>query len=208
MKYFLLPNNNIHINPNDIKISYDISYSICNSLNHYLIKSKNRISNHIKLWDTYKKYTNTYEFIHTQIPLLKNSVSKHKPLSRSYFKMIEIINTFNILDQYKDKNITSFHLAEGPGGFIEALAYMRKNNYDKYIGITLLDTDSSIPNWGKCKDIIKKYPNIVLEYGADKTGDILSISNLTHCFNKYANSIDIITGDGGFDFSLDFNNQE
>ena len=30
------------------------------------------------------------------IPFKKKSVSKHKPLSRSYFKMIEIIHTFKI----------------------------------------------------------------------------------------------------------------
>ena len=45
------------------------------------------------------------------------SVSKHKPLSRSYFKFIEIANIFDLLDFNKKTNINTFHLCEGPGGF-------------------------------------------------------------------------------------------
>lgn len=207
MRYFNLPNNNI-INKNDIIIRYDNNNPvICHSLINYLTKSKNKINTHIELWDSYKKYTNTYEFIQTHIPTLKMSISKFKPLSRSYFKMIEILNTFKILEPYSSP-IQSFHLAEGPGGFIEALAYLRKNKNDKYIGITLVGKDNSIPNWNKCKDIIKRYNNIYLEFGQDKTGDILSPDNLKYCFEKYGNQMDLITGDGGFDFSMDFNNQE
>ena len=32
--------------------------------------------------------------------------------------------------------------------------------------------------------------------------------NLKYCWKHYNNSIDLITGDGGFDFSVDFNKQE
>jgi len=44
-----------------------------------------------------------------------------------------------------------FHLAEGPGGFIEAIANIRKNPNDKYIGMTILDdaNDWNIPAWKK-----------------------------------------------------------
>ena len=41
--------------------------------------------------------------------------------------MIEIVKTHNILQSYTTKNITTFHLAEGPGGFIEALSHLRDN---------------------------------------------------------------------------------
>ena len=54
----------------------------------------------------------------------------------------------------------------------------------------------------------EKYPNISLEYGSDNTGDILLPHNLKYCYEKYKNKMDIITADGGFDFSIDFNNQE
>jgi hypothetical protein len=38
------------------------------------------------------------------------------------------------------KPIHSFHLAEGPGGFIEALANTRNNAHDVYVGITILES--------------------------------------------------------------------
>ena len=57
------------------------------------------------------------------------SVALIKPLSRSFFKMIEICCSFSLLDSLPIA-CKSFHLAEGPGGFIEALAYMRKNPKD------------------------------------------------------------------------------
>ena len=54
----------------------------------------------------------------------------------------------------------------------------------------------------------RKNPNIKLEYGKDNTGNILSIENFNYVVNKYNQKMDIITADGGFDFSVDFNKQE
>lgn len=207
MRYFNLPNNNSIIKPPEIVINTIKHNDICFSLVESIKKNKNKINQIIDDWDKYKKYTNCYEFIHTQIPNTKISISKYKPLSRSYFKMVEIINTFKLLNKYNNE-IKTFHLAEGPGGFIEAIANMRKNKNDSYVGITLINKNSTIPNWNKCKDVMKKHKNIAIEYGSDDTGDILSPDNLSYCFQKYKNSMDIITADGGFDFSSDFNNQE
>ena len=296
----------------------------------------------------YKKYTNPYEFINTIIPGKNKCIAKYKPLSRSYFKMIEILHFF-FLDEFVDfshtkgvekitnfvgqspekfvrghssypttetipqektlnndsviqgstgqvfdsdntvvsrKPIRSFHLAEGPGGFIEALANTRNNPHDVYVGITILESrhvqtppvvvgvsrnqpgttkgvekvtnfspqvgqspekfeaklplelgsdhniipevkekekcsvpdtcnknnvgkhNKSVPGWKKSDYFLKSHPNIHIETGADKTGNILSMDNFLHCRAKYGSSMDLITGDGGFDFSADFNNQE
>jgi 23S rRNA U2552 (ribose-2'-O)-methylase RlmE/FtsJ len=97
---------------------------------------KEKITSKEKQWDIYKKYTNPYEYIHTTSPFKKKAVSKHKPLSRSFFKMVEIIQTFKM--QFRGP-IRTFHLAEGPGGFIEAVRYLRDNTEDIYVGMTLLD---------------------------------------------------------------------
>lgn len=203
-----------------------------NSLSNYLYDIKERIHLYEKEWDVYKRYTNPYEYIHTPVPSSYNqtdtksfsnkyrgsnrSISKYKPLSRSYFKMIEITNFFRLLDVSEtsiksiDSPISSFHLAEGPGGFIEALVNMRDNKNDTYIGITILDDvyDPNIPAWKKSEYFLKENPNVYIETGADKTGDILSIANFDYCVDKYGSKMDIITGDGGFDFSVDFNSQE
>jgi hypothetical protein len=40
------------------------------------------------------------------------------------------------------------------------------------------------------------------------TGNLYNIENLEYVYKKYKHSMDFITGDGGFDFSIDFNKQE
>ena len=178
------------------------------SMTSYLYTIKEKITEKDKQWDSYKKYTNPYEYIHTTVPMKKKSVSKYKPLSRSFFKMVEIIHTFRLYF-HKDP-IQTFHLAEGPGGFIEAMAYMRENKADKYIGMTLLDTarnDPNIPAWKKSENFFRSYPNVSLENGADHTGNLLSVENFEYVVAKYQ-KMDLITADGGFDFSFDFNQQE
>jgi len=180
---------------------------ISQSLFHYLSVIKEKIKDQDD-WDIYKKYTNPYEYIHTLVPQKKKSVAKYKPLSRAYFKMIELLEYFHL--NQTSEPISSFHLAEGPGGFIEALSNVRNCKTDRYIGMTLLDdkNDENIPAWKKTDHFLIEHPNVFIENGADGTGDILSLANLDYCRKKYGSSMDIITADGGFDFSVDFNNQE
>ena len=213
MAFYLLPrlhkdfykNINIFFDTNNNELLTPI---ISDSFAYYLYDMKEHITSREKQWDIYKKYTNPCEYIHSVIPYKKRSVSKYKPLSRSFFKMIEITHIFNMLKE--NGPIKTFHLAEGPGGFIEAIAKKRQCKEDSYIGMTLLydKNDSNIPAWKKTQVVLKEYPNIELENGADGTGNILSIENFKYCIKKYRNSMDYITGDGGFDFSVDFNRQE
>ena len=198
LKFNLIFKNDDYTEQKEIFISY--------SLNHYLTNIKQQIDQYNNYWDYYKKLTNPYEFIHTQVPDIKLSICKYKPLSRSFFKMIEIINTFSFLSE---KNpINCFHLAEGPGGFIEAFNYKRNNKLDKYYGMTLISNDINIPSWKKSSHFINNNKNVIIEYGSSKTGDLFLKENLIYCKNHYENSMDYITADGGFDFSVDFNKQE
>lgn len=208
MSYINIPTFKINNIDLDIIISKDISNNIfiSESLNYYLIQIKEQINSYIENWDVYKKYTNPYEYIHTNVPNKNLSISKYKPLSRSFYKMIEIINIFNLLNE--NENIKTFHLAEGPGGFIEAFSYKRKNEKDTYYGITLISDNINIPSWKKSSVFLKNTSNVILEYGESKNGDLFLKKNLIYCYNNYLNSMDYITGDGGFDFSFDFNNQE
>ena len=231
MIYFLLPKPHLlsykHLNYSSS--SNPPTPYISTSLSHYLCDVKKKINDYPNDWDIYKKYTNPYEYIHTNIPNKKNAVSEIKPLSRSYFKMIEIIHLFKLKDfttdipNHKITNndpkallkpphipIKTFHLAEGPGGFIEAMVNLRKNSKDTYVGMTILDdvSDLNIPAWKKSTLFLNENPNVIIETGKDKTGNILNLSNFEYCVDKYKSSMDIITADGGFDFSFDFNNQE
>mgnify|MGYP002628390356 CR=1 FL=1 len=210
MSYYLIPRTNISSFMNidyiddmeqpDITISY--------SHNKYIYELKERISLIEKDWDIYKKYTNPYEYIHTIIPLKNYCIAAYNPLSRSYFKMTEIVNAFRLHDI--ENNIRSFHLAEGPGGFIEALCNIRKNPQDVYYGMTIASdiNDPNVPGWKKTKSFLQHNKNVNLESGSDNSGDILNIDNFVYVCEKYGSSMDIVTGDGGFDFSNDFNKQE
>ena len=132
-------------------------YILNNSLRNYLQKIKQEIDTVYDKWDKYKKITNKYEFINTNIQLdkikINNCVCSYKSISRSYFKLIEILNIFNF---HFDDKINSFHLAEGPGGFIEAMVNYRKNKDDKYYGITLMTKDTEVPKWNKIQDFLFK----------------------------------------------------
>jgi 23S rRNA U2552 (ribose-2'-O)-methylase RlmE/FtsJ len=177
------------------------------SLNHYLTEIKGKISECGEEWNTHKKYTNPYEYIYTNSP--RTSVCRYKPISRAYFKMIEILNTFNFPSFDSPKPLQMFALAEGPGGFIEAVLNHRNNPADKYYGMTIEDpTDGEVPGWKKTTSFLKSNPNVFLEKGADATGNILNMENFKHVVAKYKNSCEFVTGDGGFDFSTDFNSQE
>jgi hypothetical protein len=71
------------------------------------------------------------------------------------------------------------------------------------------DATEMPPNWKKIHSFLKdNQNNVIIEKGMDKTGNILSLSNLIKINETYGNTMDFITADGGFDFSADFSNQE
>lgn len=210
MTYYQLPRSNMHIyNHIDYIFTENLPEPfISHALSAYLSDIKQRLSPIENEWDIYKKYTNPYEYIHTVVPFKKKCVSKYSPLSRSYFKMIEFIGLFHL--QYDSKPIRTFHLAEGPGGFIEAISKIRHCKHDRYTGMTIIDNDNdpNIPGWKKSDIFLKQNKNVCIETGLDHTGNILSLDNFEHCKNIYGSSMELITADGGFDFSIDFNKQE
>jgi 23S rRNA U2552 (ribose-2'-O)-methylase RlmE/FtsJ len=221
--YFELPKLHNLVVPSDAAL-FEINSSpenacsvlISHTLNMNLCAVKEQIEECGEdVWDFVKKYTNPFEFIHTAIPSSKTStVSKLRPLSRSFYKMIELHSTFFSPSEFS-QYIKSFHLAEGPGGFIEALVHIRsrqsvdQTQTDTHYGMTLLNSDVSCPGWKKSKVFLDMHRNrVCIETGADGTGNIISLANFEHCVSKYKNACEFITADGGFDFSCDFNNQE
>ena len=285
------------------------------SVYSHLCDIKEQIEKYQEQWDNIKKFTNPYEYIHTNVAGNKTNISKLRPLSRSFYKMIEIMTANGILNNPRSSSssecrpddvsnkyplssvpdlkmgINTFHLAEGPGGFIEAISYLRGTEYikvrangepasssssasatsactpvgvqilkkntefhdeymkemehmklsrrifesskqsgefndrtgaatatvtgnhpiygnDRYYGMTLVNDDPICPGWKKTRTFLEHNPNVIIETGADKTGNLISLENFRYCAEKYKNKMDIVTADGGFDFSVDFNNQE
>ena len=59
------------------------------------VKDKIDYYYHKNKWDNIKKITNPYEYIYiTNKKIRNNSISNYEPLSRSYFKMIEMCHEF------------------------------------------------------------------------------------------------------------------
>lgn len=216
MSFYLLPQIQNVISTKNLEIlmddenNIDCDVIISKSLHNYLDNIKKQIELYSNEWDIYKKYTNPYEYIHTSIPYYKQSVCKLKPLSRSFFKLIEIVNLLSLYSESSihTESINSFHLAEGPGGFIEAIEWLRNNSYDKYYGMTLISHDTNVPGWKKSSHFLSKHSNVFIETGLTQNGDLSDKENLLYCLKKYRNTINFVTGDGGFDFSIDFNKQE
>ena len=186
----------------DVNINAQSYIDINDMLNNYLIQWKNKINDN-KSWDTAKRLSNTFEFIFSS-GYNKISVSQKKPLSRSYFKLWEILHDFDIVSN----NIKSAHIAEGPGGFIECLCdyFKRYGMIGHMYGITLKSSNKKIPSWKIPKHLVES--NDINLYEQDN-GNIYKMKTITN-FITYVgeHSCDLVTSDGGFDFSANFNNQE
>jgi 23S rRNA U2552 (ribose-2'-O)-methylase RlmE/FtsJ len=173
------------------------------------------------LWDYAKKITNPYELVYTfkkhNIP---KSLSIIQPLSRSYYKMIEILNLTDFYNYRSSKtSLRTAHVCEGPGGFIEAIydAANRTSATNKLAvasthAMTLRSTQAHIPGWRKAQRFLQKNKQIKIEYGVDGTGNILLKENRDYFINSVRQQnptgINIFTADGGFDFTSNYLEQE
>lgn len=165
-------------------------------------------------WEYYKKIINPYEFVYTQKKYedFPESLCLTKPLSRSYFKMIEILYVSGFFTTCEHHFIRSAHVCEGPGGFMEG--FIDANSHYKRMpksinAITLKPKQPNIPGWKRASYFLQKNKRIInIDYGEDGTGDILLYENQNHFIKSCPDKVSLFTGDGGFDFSVDYKNQE
>ncbi len=196
------------------KILYNENFLLSKALNYEKNKIDFFYNNDSKLWDYLKKFSNEYEFIYTNSFANFKNISKIYPISRSYFKLWEILHDFNLINIDPEESFISCHLAEGPGGFIECIyKYILKyftNNFKniKIYGSTLLSDNINIPKWKIKKNIQEKF-NIVLNLSSNENGNLYNITEVNKIINKIGiNQCNFITADGGFDFSQNYNDQE
>ena len=187
------------------------------SIPDYLIKKKEEINEYETehRWELAKKLANPYEMIYTQEEKFPHpNISLLKPLSRSYFKMIEILSISSFLkDLPKDLYyLRSAHLAEGPGGFIQAFVdtvEQSKKKIKKIHAMTLKSDKPHIPGWKKAYNFLKKYSFILdISYGKDETGCVYKKENQDAFIQSIEQKVHLFTADGGFDFSIDYTQQE
>ena len=170
-----------------------------------LIKTKELIDVYPNEWDSIKRMNHQYEYIYTSSNPNRN-ISNVIPVSRSYFKLIEIIKEYSIFKSGENYKIAC--IAEAPGGFIQSILHTSKTmNYTKDISaITLLSKDFKVPYWNP---IVCNHKDIFLYEGKEKTGDIYQLHIVLDFIRQVGKgSCHLVTGDGGFDYSKDYNNQE
>jgi 23S rRNA U2552 (ribose-2'-O)-methylase RlmE/FtsJ len=153
-------------------------------------------------WDELKKKWNMFEYIYSPSSNNHVSVSKYHPISRSFFKLWEILKDMNIV---MDRPWVIANLAEGPGGFMDCLTYYRRNIDDRLYGITLPSNHRDIPSWKKIEGKRNRYrKNYHITYG--NLYVLNDIQNYVQIFQR--DRADFITADGGFDYSENLNFQE
>lgn len=193
-------------------------YSINNTLNLLLVTEKKKIDKYYTIWDKYKKFSNEYEFLYSSHDSTYKSLIADSKVSRSYFKLWEILNDYDLLSNL-ESNVKIANICEAPGGFIESIIdYItgkRKDNtlYDVnyfFYGFSIMkEKDKSIPIW-KIKKMQPFYKvHIWLNNKHDNAGNIYDYTNiLDYITNVTPNACKLITCDGGFDINGDYEHQE
>jgi hypothetical protein len=181
-------------------------------LHQHLVHFKNKITQYHKnkKWDRFKKLTNDYELVFTTSVGFP-SIASYNPISRSYFKLWEILQDLGTVEmglKGSDTPKRAAFLADAPGGFIEAFVNYRHAPSDSLFAISLKATNRIIPQWKFDSNYCLAH-NITLCYGEKGTGDLYDLE-IIHNFVATVgeSSCDLVTADGGFDFSSNFNNQE
>lgn len=179
-------------------------------IHEILVGQKDKITayHRSKRWDNYKKLTNDYELVfttHQGYP----SIANYSPISRSYFKLWEIIKDMQqetgILPGGVEK---AAFLADAPGGFIEAWVNFCAGDGSEIYGISLRPSHNVIPNW-KLGERYCRDNRINIVYGKNNNGDLYDLGTVHDFVDTVGeHECGLVTADGGFDFSSDFNNQE
>jgi len=165
-------------------------------------------------WELLKKMVNPYEIVYTyDHPEFHPSLAITKPLSRSYFKMIEILDVLRFYEQLpkQQQKIRTAHIAEGPGGFIQAIAETVER-HSKHLQVatamTLRPVDHRVPGWRRASAFLQRNRAVKLHFGADGSGDIYVPENQRSFVEAVAPGAHLFTADGGFDFSVNYQIQE
>lgn len=196
-KYFYLSLVMIFVLRADSCTNQVLHVTLFENLSHRLARVKESIDDYVHRWDKAKKQIHLYEYVYTSSyrPL---NICDIIPVSRSYFKMKDILYDFNPPDIS-----TCVCLAEAPGGFLQCL---EEAGSQKMIGITLVSSDKRVPYWNPK---VSKSPLFHEIRGKKHNGDLLDLQNVVSIVREIGTQcIPMVTGDGGFDTTDDYNRQE
>jgi 23S rRNA U2552 (ribose-2'-O)-methylase RlmE/FtsJ len=173
---------------------------------------KEMIGTRTAVWDVAKGLSNPYELVFTAPPCVQGVTrgDKRHPQGRAFFKLWEVLRDDPILAS--DRPILCGFLCEAPGSFVEAIVTLRKKAGarpgDRYVAMSLVDpTRADVPQWRVGQDWCAAN-NVEIVSGQDGTGDVIKVENQRSFLSDAGGAFDVMTADGGFDFSADFSSQE
>lgn len=144
MSYYIIPKikHSVIVNPKyttkeiiDPYISFSLFYYYQN-LHEQIYKYLNNIHDDPNLYSNFEeiiKLVNPHEYIFSKVPGSKFSVSKLKPKTNLFYDFLEISNTLNLFESYKNKSIKTLHITRNNNDTIECFEMLRENYNDEIV---------------------------------------------------------------------------
>ena len=151
MSYYILPKNNNYIDIKPILDLKEISIITSFSIYNYYMDVQNQLIKILseKLFDVsfntmeqiYKEF-NPHEYIFSKVPGSKFSVSKLKTKTNLFYEFLEISNTLNCFDSFKNTNIKFFYMGENYNDIVDCFSLLRENKEDILLDYYQMEKES------------------------------------------------------------------
>ena len=138
--------------------------------------------------------------------------SSDRIISRAFYKMWELLMMFPLISD-NSKNITTLHIAEAPGSFVQSIIYYRHKFFPKEITDKDLYIATSIDSEKKSTDYVPSFNQSLIgikqfKQWSYKNSDLTQIQIIDKFISDNSKTeADLITADGGFNWK-DENYQE
>lgn len=166
------------------------------------------------IWKFYRSLLNPLELVWSPSRYSTFKIPPKNPKvpvpSRAYYKLWEIINRFEVVNNTKSSPITIANLCEAPGGFVKAIIDYREarglGKKDRYTVVSIKGQDTIQFS----KDLLKAYKSQITVNPMNCDCDLTKIVTVQGCVKAFgADKADVVTADGGIRTAeLDFEEEK
>lgn len=192
------------------KLEYGFYYFMHQTKDKTKILSDPRYKNKYHITNPFEHNIPDYDKSIQKMSELYFGLSDNGIISRAFYKLWEVLMTFDILPEVG--SIKTAHLAEAPGGFIQAVALYRQKFFKS--SDVAKDTYHTISLKQKGSKYVPSFKNTMLDKLKQVTicdiedCDIMRLSVQRKLVTETSN-VDLVTADGGFEWKNEnFQEQE